>query len=52
VPEGRDAQVRWLYDWWALIDRWIAENRPVPLPRRAAGLGGRKRSGPSVGSER
>jgi 1-acyl-sn-glycerol-3-phosphate acyltransferase len=25
-------QVRWLYDWWARIDAWIAENRPVALP--------------------
>jgi 1-acyl-sn-glycerol-3-phosphate acyltransferase len=52
VPDGRDAQVRWLYDWWALIDGWIAENRPVPLPKRAAGVGGRRRSDPSVGSDR
>ncbi len=37
---GREAQVRWLYDWWQRIDRWITENRPsgadvpaaLPLP--------------------
>jgi hypothetical protein len=30
VPRSDDheAQVRWLYDWWALIDRWISEDRP------------------------
>jgi 1-acyl-sn-glycerol-3-phosphate acyltransferase len=33
VPRDRDAQVRWLYDWWARIDAWIGENRPVRLPR-------------------
>jgi 1-acyl-sn-glycerol-3-phosphate acyltransferase len=32
VPRGREAQVRWLYDWWARIDAWIGENRPAPLP--------------------
>jgi 1-acyl-sn-glycerol-3-phosphate acyltransferase len=40
VPSGRAAQVRWLYDWWARIDAWIAENRPVPLPRQRSRLGG------------
>ena len=35
VPSGavprsadREAQVRWLYDWWEQIDTWISENRP------------------------
>jgi 1-acyl-sn-glycerol-3-phosphate acyltransferase len=32
VPRGREAQTRWLYDWWARIDTWIGENRPAPLP--------------------
>ena len=34
VPRGRaqQDQVRWLYDWWARIDAWIAENRPAALP--------------------
>jgi 1-acyl-sn-glycerol-3-phosphate acyltransferase len=32
VPAGREAQTRWLYDWWARIDAWIGENRPAPLP--------------------
>ncbi len=36
VPRGLDQQdqVRWLYEWWARIDAWIAENRPVSLPPR------------------
>jgi len=39
VPRAADheAQVRWLYDWWELIDSWISASRPadaVPrLPR-------------------
>ncbi len=30
VPRSvsRDAQVTWLYDWWARIDAWIAEQNP------------------------
>jgi 1-acyl-sn-glycerol-3-phosphate acyltransferase len=31
VPEGSDARIEWLYGWWARIDEWISENRPVPL---------------------
>jgi 1-acyl-sn-glycerol-3-phosphate acyltransferase len=27
VPRGRDAQVEWLYDWWARIDDWIGQQR-------------------------
>jgi len=33
VPREREAQVRWLYEWWERIDTWIGENRAVPLPR-------------------
>jgi hypothetical protein len=25
---SHEAQVKWLYDWWQLIDAWISENRP------------------------
>jgi 1-acyl-sn-glycerol-3-phosphate acyltransferase len=25
---GHETQVKWLYDWWQLIDAWITENRP------------------------
>jgi 1-acyl-sn-glycerol-3-phosphate acyltransferase len=30
VPRSldREAQVRWLYDWWERIDAWISANRP------------------------
>lgn len=36
IPQGRDAQVTWLYTWWEQIDTWIAENRPV-RPATSAG---------------
>ena len=32
VPREREAVMRWLYDWWELIDAWIAENRPTRVP--------------------
>lgn len=34
VPRALEVQeqIRWLYDWWARIDAWIAENRPVAVP--------------------
>jgi 1-acyl-sn-glycerol-3-phosphate acyltransferase len=30
VPRAasHETQVKWLYDWWQLIDAWVAENRP------------------------
>jgi 1-acyl-sn-glycerol-3-phosphate acyltransferase len=32
VPRSADheAQVRWLYDWWARIDAWISQHTPEP----------------------
>ncbi|HJT99876.1 MAG TPA: 1-acyl-sn-glycerol-3-phosphate acyltransferase [Actinomycetes bacterium] len=39
VPEGREAQVDWLYEWWARIDLWIAEHRPTALPRKDRQVG-------------
>jgi 1-acyl-sn-glycerol-3-phosphate acyltransferase len=39
VPEGREAQVDWLYDWWARIDVWIRDNRPTALPRQDRQVG-------------
>jgi 1-acyl-sn-glycerol-3-phosphate acyltransferase len=39
VPEDREAQVDWLYEWWAHIDRWIGDNRPTALPRRDRQVG-------------
>jgi 1-acyl-sn-glycerol-3-phosphate acyltransferase len=32
VPRGREAQTRWLYEWWARIDTWIGEHRPASPP--------------------
>jgi 1-acyl-sn-glycerol-3-phosphate acyltransferase len=29
---GHEAQVKWLYDWWQLIDAWITANRPDGAP--------------------
>jgi 1-acyl-sn-glycerol-3-phosphate acyltransferase len=32
IPEGREARIDWLYDWWEQIDTWIEQNRPEDLP--------------------
>jgi 1-acyl-sn-glycerol-3-phosphate acyltransferase len=29
---GHEAQVKWLYDWWQLIDGWISDHRPAGAP--------------------
>jgi 1-acyl-sn-glycerol-3-phosphate acyltransferase len=29
---GHEAQVKWLYDWWQLIDAWISDHRPAGAP--------------------
>ncbi|HET8717387.1 MAG TPA: 1-acyl-sn-glycerol-3-phosphate acyltransferase [Nocardioidaceae bacterium] len=34
IPDGRDARIDWLFSRWEQIDRWVAEHRPVELPRR------------------
>jgi 1-acyl-sn-glycerol-3-phosphate acyltransferase len=34
IPEGWDARVDWLFDWWEQIDTWIEENRPEELAVR------------------
>lgn len=31
LPDGREQQIEWLYDWWARIDSWVDDNRPEPL---------------------
>lgn len=31
VPATSDGRIEWLYAWWARIDEWISENRPVPV---------------------
>jgi 1-acyl-sn-glycerol-3-phosphate acyltransferase len=33
IPEGRDERIAWLFDRWHQIDAWVAEHRPVDLPR-------------------
>jgi 1-acyl-sn-glycerol-3-phosphate acyltransferase len=39
VPEDREAQVDWLYSWWATIDLWIRDHRPTALPRKDRQVG-------------
>jgi 1-acyl-sn-glycerol-3-phosphate acyltransferase len=36
VPTGREERIDWLFEWWARLDDWIDEHRPVDLPRRRA----------------
>jgi 1-acyl-sn-glycerol-3-phosphate acyltransferase len=41
IPEGRDAQIDWLFGWWERIDVWIDEHRAEDLPpRRGRVIGG------------
>ncbi len=44
VPEGRDAQIDWLYHRWAEIDEWVEHHRPRDLPPVS-----RRRTGEGVG---
>jgi 1-acyl-sn-glycerol-3-phosphate acyltransferase len=30
IPTGRQERIDWLFDWWARIDGWIADNRDDP----------------------
>jgi 1-acyl-sn-glycerol-3-phosphate acyltransferase len=39
VPDDREAQVDWLYAWWATIDLWIRDHRPTALPREDRHVG-------------
>jgi 1-acyl-sn-glycerol-3-phosphate acyltransferase len=34
IPAGRQERIDWLFDWWARIDAWVEEHRPVDLPPR------------------
>ena len=34
IPDGREERIEWLFEWWRRIDEWIAEHRPVDLPRK------------------
>ena len=31
IPEGREAQIDWLYRWWEDIDHWVEEHKPKDL---------------------
>jgi 1-acyl-sn-glycerol-3-phosphate acyltransferase len=31
IPQGREAQIDWLYSWWEDIDRWVEEHKPRDL---------------------
>jgi hypothetical protein len=42
VPAGADDRVEWLYGWWARIDAWIEDNRPVDVPLRSFVFTGRE----------
>lgn len=33
IPEGREERIVWLFEWWARVDTWIDEHKPVDLPR-------------------
>jgi 1-acyl-sn-glycerol-3-phosphate acyltransferase len=32
IPAAEEERVAWLYDWWAVIDAWVEENRPQARP--------------------
>jgi 1-acyl-sn-glycerol-3-phosphate acyltransferase len=34
IPMDREGQIAWLFDRWRQIDGWVADHRPVDLPRR------------------
>jgi 1-acyl-sn-glycerol-3-phosphate acyltransferase len=34
IPDGRELRIEWLFERWRQIDQWVAEHRPVDLPRR------------------
>ncbi len=34
IPTEREARIEWLYERWRRVDDWVAEHRPVELPRR------------------
>jgi len=47
VPTGEQERIAWLYDWWALIDRWIEENRPAARPLSTDWTARRVEAGPA-----
>ena len=50
IPEDREQRIDWLFSWWEDIDRWIADNRPVDLPRRRAARSRAARGGAAQGA--
>jgi 1-acyl-sn-glycerol-3-phosphate acyltransferase len=34
IPADREGRIEWLFERWSQIDDWVAEHRPVDLPRR------------------
>ncbi|RNM12613.1 1-acyl-sn-glycerol-3-phosphate acyltransferase [Nocardioides pocheonensis] len=36
IPDGREFRIEWLFERWRQIDAWVAEHRPVDLPRKRA----------------
>jgi len=33
IPDGREAQIEWLFAWWERIDVWVAEHKPQEITR-------------------
>lgn len=40
IPEGREARIDWLYEWWERIDTWVEQNRPEDLSSGRSGSPG------------
>ncbi|MCW2866225.1 MAG: phospholipid/glycerol acyltransferase [Marmoricola sp.] len=34
IPAGREERIDWLFERWQGVDAWVADHRPVDLPRR------------------
>ena len=34
IPSGREDRIDWLFERWQGVDAWVADHRPVELPRR------------------
>ncbi|GAB3652860.1 lysophospholipid acyltransferase family protein [Nocardioides korecus] len=34
IPAGREDRIDWLFERWQGVDAWVADHRPVDLPRR------------------
>lgn len=40
IPEGREQQIEWLFDWWERIDLWVETHRPADLHPQSGIRGG------------